>query len=143
MIVPVHEKLILNGKMTTVMSSPLVPVDHEMLVEQRDFQIPGTSITGSSACRRKYPGTREVKNHKFYLVRIEGKFKLRGDDPVLAGWFSGELQVPEGKTLQYPQMGQHPLHEKDLFTSVENGNAVKTWIRDNRAVQKREVSTDA
>jgi len=91
MTAQVHEKLILNGKMTTMMSSPLVPADHEMLIKQRDFQIPDTSITRSSACWRKYLGTWEVKDRRFYLVSIEGMFNLKeGSSPVFARWFSGE-----------------------------------------------------
>ena len=143
MTAQVHEKLILNGKMTTMMSSPLVPVDHEMLKKQRDFQIPDTSITRSSACWRKYLGTWEVKDRRFYLVSIEGMFKLKeGSSPVFAGWFSGELRVPGGEIIQHMHMGYHSLYEEDMFILIEEGIVIKTWIRDNRSSQK-EKSADA
>ena len=144
MTAQVHEKLILNGEITTMMSSPTLPHHHKRLKKLWDWRIPKSSITRSSACWRKYLGTWEVKDDRFYLVSIEGMFKLRGNDPIPALWFSGELRVPRGKIIQYAHMGYHSLHEEDLFVSVENGIVVKTWIHDNRDLQnKEEVSADA
>ncbi len=126
-----------------MMSSPLVPADHEMLIKQRDSQIPDASITRSSACWRKYFGTWEVKDRRFYLVSIEGMFKFKeGSSPVFAHWFSGELRVPGGEIIQYAHMGYHSVYEEDMFILIEEGIVKKTWILDNRSLQK-EKSADA
>ncbi len=113
-----------------------VPADHEMLIKQRDSQIPDASITRSSACWRKYLGTWEVKDGRLYLVRIEGILKVKGSSPVFAQWFSGELRVPRGEIIQYAHMGYHSLHEEDMFILIEEGIVKKSWIRDNRSSQK-------
>jgi hypothetical protein len=49
------------------------------------------SWANSSACRRKYVGFWRIKNKKLFLWKIDGKFKLRGDRPILANWISETL----------------------------------------------------
>jgi len=142
MTAQIHEKLILNGEMTTMMSTPSLPIDHPRLDKLRDRQVHNSSITRSSACWRKYLGTWELKDGKFYLVHIEGISTIRGNGPIFADWFSGELRIPAGEVIQYVHMGYHSVYEEDMFILIEEGIVKKTWIMDNRSLQK-EKSADA
>lgn len=58
------------------------------------------------ACWREYVGTYEIKDNKFYLVGITGKFKLIDTLPVCADWFTRVLKIPhpQDKRLHYVHM---------------------------------------
>ncbi len=132
MTAQIHEKLILNGERTTMMSTPSLPIDHPRLNKLRDRQVHDSSITRSSACWRKYLGTWELTYGKFYLVHIEGIFTIIGNDPIFADWFSGELRIPDGEVIQYAHMGFHSLFEEDTFIRINEGIVVGSRIRNNR-----------
>jgi hypothetical protein len=129
MTVQVKEKLILNGEMTTMENTPAVPAKDRRIAV---VDVPEHSIAVTSACWRKYRGTWEVSDDRFYLVEIEGMYVIRGDAPVLADWFTGELVIPQGSVLEGVRRGSRQVHEQDLLISVENGVVINTQVRDNR-----------
>ena len=103
MTAQVHEKLILNGRATSMNCCPPIIDDPNIITvlsnEEfhkgcRDGKF--ESIISSTACWRNYIGTWEIKDGKFYLKDLKGRIKLKKKGPVHATWFSGVLSVPEG-----------------------------------------------
>jgi hypothetical protein len=43
----------------------------------------------STACWRSYVGTWAIVDGCLYLVGIKGKYKIVGDEPIFADWFTG------------------------------------------------------
>lgn len=135
MTAQIHERLILDGEETSMAFCPPLPDAHprifevspdQILAEEDDF------VRGSTACWRGYQGSWEIKDGRFYLVGLRGRFQLREGEPILADWFSGMLRVPKGNMLQYVHMGYGSVYEQEVHIKVERGVVVKTCVIDNR-----------
>ena len=124
MILELHERLILNGEEALLAYCPPLPKNETRIVKQ-DYQ------GKSASCFRGYTGTWEIKDDKFYLKSIEGRFKLRGE-PIFAYWFTGTLKVPRGKMLHYVDMVFASIYEEELHIKIANGLIIETKIIDNR-----------
>jgi hypothetical protein len=114
---------------------PPLPSGHSRIYEPSPDDVVGEEgdfILGSTACWRGYQGTWEIKDGRFYLVGLRGRFQLRNGTPVLADWFSGVLRVPKGERLQYVHMGYGSVYEQELHIKIDNGVVVKTRTIDNR-----------
>lgn len=92
----------------------------------------GKGLVYSTACWRGYIGTWEIRDDHFYLVNLSGKLRLRGDEPLLADWFSGTIRVPRGEILEYVHMGFGSVFEEELHVKIEKGKVVASRIVDNR-----------
>ena len=132
MTAQVQEDLILNGKKTSMTFCPPLPENDPRIVEIPLEKIKGDGIILSTACWRQYIGTWEIKDGRFYLVGIKGKFKLAEDKALFADWFSGTLIVPEGKILEYVHMGFDSVFERETHIKIENGVVVDTVVIDNK-----------
>lgn len=96
-----------------------------------------------TGCWRGYVGTWEVIGNQLYLVGFEGwrsggaKMSLEDLFPesggkVLAGWFSGKVEVPSGELLHYIHLGYASIYEKDIILKFHNGNLLSRRVRNNR-----------
>lgn len=132
MTAQVHENLILNGEETSMAFCPPLPEGDSRIIELKGDEIERDSIIFSTACWRGYIGTWEIKDGKFYLVGITGRYKLIGDKPVFADWFTGVLRVPQGEMLQYVHMGYGSVFELEVHIKIENGVVTKSKTIDNR-----------
>jgi len=132
MTAQVHEKLILDGEATTMMSTPLLPVNHPGIATLSNEEMGISSIGFCSSCWREYLGTWEVKNGKFYLVSVEGRYVLKNKALLAADWFTGEIEIPRGEQLQYVHMGYESVYEEDLFIGIEKGIVTGKRIQNNR-----------
>jgi len=132
MTVQVREKLILNGEITTMETTPVIPAKDRRIAV---VDIPEHSIAVTSACWRKYRGTWEVSDGRFYLVEIEGMYLIKDGAPVLADWFTGELVIPVGTVLEGMRRGSRQVHEQDMIISVKEGIVTGTQLRDNRSTK--------
>lgn len=93
---------------------------------------PPTSPVFSTACWRNYIGTWEIKNNKFYLVSLEGRYKLINNDPIFAEWFDGELIVPQGKILHHaPFTDFDTVYESERLIRIKNGKVIGSRVIDN------------
>jgi hypothetical protein len=137
----IHERLVLDGEQTSMAFCPPLPEGHPRIYEprpdeavrdERDF------ILTSTACWRGYQGTWEIKDGRFYLVGLRGRFQLRDGDPIPADWFSGVLRVPKGEELQYVHMGFGTVYEQEVHIKIENGVVVSTRTIDNRGKELNE-----
>jgi len=53
------------------------------------------------------------------------------EDRVFAHWYTGVINIPQGKMTQYVHMGYASRYERELFLAIENGIVVQTQLRDN------------
>jgi len=135
-----HEILILDGEETSMAFCPPLPDNHpglRYLSEEevredikKDASI--SSIAFSTACWRGYVGTWEIRDNRFYLVDIKGRFRKTAKEPILADWFSGVLRVPRGAMLQYVHMGFGSVFEQEIHIKIEKGVVVRSRVVDNR-----------
>jgi hypothetical protein len=130
MTAQVHERLILDGKHTTMTCCPPVRFAHPRLViaihKKPDL------IIGSSACWRGYVGSWELKQGKLYLIGVRGHFEISDGQPIFAEWVTGVLRVPQGRQLMYVHMGFESVYAKDLYIQIVNGVETKRCVIDNR-----------
>src|ERR1043166_7074348 len=154
MTAQIHENLIFEGQTLSMAFCPPLPHTHERvrLVEIEELEARRREaqkgakdrltsldiITGSTACWRRYQGTWEAKDGKFFLVGLEGRFELAGDEPLLADWFTGVLRVPRGNLLAYVHMGFGSVYEEELHIHVERGRVTGTRTYDNRGKDHNE-----
>jgi hypothetical protein len=120
-----HENLIYNGQMISMQSAPELPND-----DSKIYLLESSYI--NTGCWRGYVGTWELRNNKFFLNSISGKFKLRGNVPLFADWFTGTLTIPSGKLLKYIHGGFGGTYEKEELITIVKGRVVKIEYKDNR-----------
>ncbi len=119
MTAQVREILKIRDKTYSMACTPDLPYDDELIALQEN-EIK-KNYYGTSMCHRRYQGVWELRDDKFYLVRINGKFKLTSRKPVFAEWFTGELKIPQGKLLRYFHLDFFSLYEKEIQIEIEKG----------------------
>ena len=133
MTAQVHEKLIYEGEEASMAFCPPLPANDPRIKELKDDEIQErSSVVFSTACWRGYIGTWEIKEGRFYLVDIIGRYNIVGESPIFADWFSGVIRIPRGKILHYVHMGFGSVYEEELHVKIENGLVVRTKVIDNR-----------
>jgi hypothetical protein len=141
MTAQVHEGLIFNGEQTSMAFCPPLPLDNPRIVpdehdksgrDRSDF------ILSSTACWRRYQGTWEIRDGRFYLVDLRGQFRLTAGGPLFADWFTGVIRVPRGKLLQYVHMGFGSVYEEEVHVKIERGVVVASRTVDNRGKEHDE-----
>lgn len=135
MTAQIHEELIFDGEETSMAFCPPLPEKDPRIVEldpaeaARDDE---SVMLFSTACWRGYQGTWEIRDGRFFLTALRGRFRLQGEGPILADWFSGVLRIPKGEILHYVHMGFGSVHEQEIHVKVEKGVVTATRIIDNR-----------
>jgi hypothetical protein len=135
MTAQIHEQLILEGEESSMAFCPPLPNNHPRVVEidlaeaTRDDRC---AMLFSTACWRGYQGRWEIRDGRFYLTALRGRFKLRGEGPILADWFSGVLRIPKGKILSYVHMGFGSVYEQETHVQVQKGIVTSVRVIDNR-----------
>lgn len=104
----------------------------QSVVELKENEIDRDSFIFSTACWPQYVGTWEIKDDRFYLVNLTGRFKLVESSPVLADWFTGVLRIPQGERLHYVHMGFGSVYGNELHIKIDHGVVVKSVTIDNR-----------
>jgi hypothetical protein len=135
MTAQIHEKLIFDGEETSMAFGPPLPENHPRVVENDPHDAAREDRYGmlfSTACWRCYQGTWEILDGRFFLTDLRGLFRLQGQGPILADWFSGVLRIPKGERLRYVHMGFGSVYEQELHVKVEKGIVTATRVIDNR-----------
>lgn len=132
MTAQVHENLIIGCEKTSMAFCPPLPENDSRVVKLKDDEIKGGGGIFSTACWRQYIGTWQIIDNKFYLVNLEGRFKLASDAPVFANWFTGTLRIPQGEMLHYVHMGFGSVYEREKHIKIEKGIVTNCKIIDNR-----------
>lgn len=136
MTAQIHEELILDGEATSMAFCPPLPENDPRIVPIDPDEAPGDEesdmIMFSTVCWRGYQGTWEIRDGRFFLKALRGRFRLHSQEPILAHWFSGVLRIPQGEVLQYVHMGFGSVHEQELHVKIEQGVVAATRVVDNR-----------
>jgi hypothetical protein len=140
-----HELLIFEGEETEMAFCPPLPEGHPRIIDLFPDKLPqemkllqklideiSFEHLFSFACWRNYLGTWEIKDGRFFLIGLRGRFKLQGEEPLLADWFSGVIRIPKGEMLLYVHMGFGSVFEQEVHVKIERGLVVKSRIIDNR-----------
>ncbi|MFO7593797.1 MAG: hypothetical protein R6X15_07130 [Pseudomonadota bacterium] len=89
------ERIYIDGETLFMGTCPPIPSNEPRIAvlgpEEADFD-----MFDRTDCYRGYIGTWEVRFERLYLVGIEGMYRLVGDKPLFADWFSGVLMIPRG-----------------------------------------------
>lgn len=134
MTAQIGEVLIRDGEKTGMAFCPPLPRRHpriDFCKRVGEIQDDSPPYLFSTACWRRYQGTWEIKEGRFYLVALRGRYQLRGEEPLFAGWFTGVLRVAEGKLLQYVHMGFGSVYEREVHIKIERGLVTSTRTIDN------------
>lgn len=134
-----HEKLILEGKATSMAFCPPIPTDHPDIAVLNDDEMRADIAAGrtnsfiySTACWRQYIGTWELKAGRLYLTHVEGRFRLTCAEPIFADWVTAILRIPDGELLRYVHMGFGSVYEFETHLKIEQGIVVDERRIDNR-----------
>jgi len=141
MTAQIHERLIYDGNETSMAFCPLLPENNPRIKKLTDEEIEYDDENGiifSTACWRKYVGTWEIKDGRFYLLGLEGRYRLNGSEPLFADWFSGVLRIPRGEMIQYVHMGYGSVFEEEVHVKVKQGVVTETKVIDNRGMKHDE-----
>ncbi|UCH59169.1 MAG: hypothetical protein JSV61_13245 [Anaerolineales bacterium] len=135
MTAQIHERLIINGHEKTMMTCPWLPEGHPRLIEVDIYHRENVAVESflfTTACWRRYQGTWEIREGKFYLIGLRGRFQLQGEDPLFADWYSGMLRIPRGEILQYVHMGFESVFAEEVYVDIANGEVVSMRLVENR-----------
>lgn len=134
MTAQLSEVLILNGKKVNMLFCPPFPKEHPRITatDPDDFTEEEERECFNTACWRGYQGTWEIKNGRFYLVRLMGAYRMRGGKPMFAKWFSGVLRIPKGKMVCDIYMGFASVYEREIYIKIEKGMVAGIRFIDNR-----------
>lgn len=135
MTAQIHEGLLYDGDNTSMAFCPPLPEGHPRIKRLSDEEEMDKGVYGiifSTACWRQYVGTWEIRDGRFYLVALTGRYVLVGKEPLFADWFSGTLRIPKGEVVEYVHMGFGSVFEQEIHVKVKHGIVTKTQTIDNR-----------
>ncbi len=134
MTAQVREILIIKGEKYGLSCVPAIPENAEYLekLEPDKGKKFLSGIFDSTACWRKYIGTWEIKDDKFYFLDIKGLYRKKNKDPIFAEWYSGIIKYPKGKLLKRIHLAFASVYEEEVQITVENGIVKSTKTIDNR-----------
>ncbi len=156
MTAQISEVLFWNGEERAMSCCPPLPVNHprftqrdlaEMKAEiasagQDKSQRSDLAIYGSSACWRGYRGTWEIRDNQLFLLKIEGRYQLKGIDPLFADWVTTMIRITNGERLKYVHLGFFSVYEEDIWFKVEQGNITASRVVDNRSKDWEQANKD-
>ncbi len=134
MTAQVHEKIRYQGKRMRLASCPHFPEDHQRIRHSSEKEVDNlakdnkTEIIFSTACWREYIGSWSIRRGKLYLTKLEGRFRLEGNDALFADWFTGELRILNGKLLEYVHSGFNSVYEQEIILTLEHGVVKETEV---------------
>jgi hypothetical protein len=133
MTAQIHERLIFEGEETSMAFCPPLPQGHPRIIPIDPADTPADERDlFSTACWRRYEGTWEIKDGRFYLVALRGRYRLAGPEPLPADWFTGTLRIPKGEVLLYVHMGFGSVYEQETHVKIEAGVVIACRVIDNR-----------
>ncbi len=110
------------------------PVDGSRVKELTNSELAESDSSGlysSTACWRNYVASWEVRDELLYLVQLEGKYRIVGGEPIVANWFTGEFELPQGELVGCDvEQGFQLKYEKVLILTFVAGVLVERVVRD-------------
>lgn len=130
MSLPWGERLILNGEEVRMRNCPKIPEDHDriVLVEGESSAIRWSLGSGLSGIHLW-----EVRDKKFYLMACGRPYRILGEGPVFANWYSGILEIPSGECLvnnEHLVRGIYAECQHTIIVHVNAGNVTSIQMMD-------------
>lgn len=133
-----HERLIDEGELRSMAFCPEILLEHPRIHVLTPEEVGEGIQRGeidrfiySTACWRHYVGTWEIKQDRFYLVSVNGIYRVEGE-PIQADWFVGILRVPMGEQIRYVHMGFGSVYEQEQHIRIVGGLVTGRRVIDNR-----------
>jgi hypothetical protein len=145
MTAQIREQIFYNGVQTSMKTCPDIPLGHPRIIltslEEKDSDFNNHSRFFSTGCWRMYLGTWEIKNGSLFLISLEGKYHLLGEDSLLADWYTGILCINHGEFLTLG--GYESIFEEEIHVKISNGNIDRIdKINNLGKYQKRDLDSD-
>jgi hypothetical protein len=132
MTAQVRDILIYNEEQLYMAAEPL----YDYLKETK---LPYELVAPSTACWRGYTSKWSIDNKKLFLLEWQGyildyqevgmEYLFPNDEIVFAKWFTGEIRIGMGNTIDYIHGGYASVHEGDMFLIFENGMLIKEYVK--------------
>ena len=135
------EWLLYKGATNRLCTLPLEPYLKEHNVRLHEVAPPKKFIM-SSGCWRGYIGTWQIKDGFLWLVSVENldqtqvplsKVFTNQAPPIKATWYSGTLQVTQGKMLRYVHAEFQSKFERELYIKIVDGKVKSESVNENKA----------
>ena len=142
----VPDYLIYKGDTIAIFSNPL----------EQYFKLTGKQDLvdfvgcGGTNCWRGYKAIWELKNDSLFLRQIgscnyscgleinnANLEKMFGTKNVYASWFTGQINAPKGKLVQYIHMGYGSIYEEEQVFSINKGQLKSIKIKSNQKVASK------
>lgn len=111
-----------------------IPLGDPRIVELSSVELQSVDSNGlylSTACWRNYLATWEIHNNQLLLVRLEGKYKLADGNALVADWFTGEFELPQGELVDCNvELGFQLKYTKAVTLRFVAGVLVESILRD-------------
>lgn len=114
------EGLIRDGEKGYMSCIPGIPENNSRITEVEWRDIPNFEY-GTTACRRRYHGTWEIKDNKLFLVDVEGKYIMSPGEPIFADWVNDTIIIKQGELLSYLHIGFGSIYERELRITIVDG----------------------
>lgn len=132
MTAQVPDLLLINGEYFGLAAYPEIPKKGWSIIALGNHQLSDEDrpLVSRTSCWRGYVATWEFQQGVLRLVGVKGRYRLRGDKPIKATWFTGTLRVPFGKMLKYVHAGHASVFEHDLLLDVRRGRLRECRVHD-------------
>ncbi|MCW8331981.1 hypothetical protein MD588_24620 [Photobacterium sp. SDRW27] len=111
-----------------------IPVDAPRIEELSKTELASLDSSGlylSTACWRNYIATWEIREQQLFLAQLEGKYRLVDGEPLVANWFTGEFELPQGELIDCNvELGFQLKYTKAVTLKFVSGVLVESVVRD-------------
>lgn len=122
---------------------------HERIIkldnEEARLNIDNNAMVFSTACWRRFISHFKIdEDNKIYLLKIEGIFKLLGDEPLFANWANGNI-ILSHELIKYTfpsYIGEFLFVHSRLCLKLENGILVGHEVLDKKLETELETQSE-
>lgn len=127
MTVQVKDVILINGVSCCVIS------DNISLPGNDVINLNDIEYVYCSALAKRYHAKWEIKNGHLYLNWVSGASFEDNlvNSPIPANWFSGSINVSQGKVIDERNMGYFITYEGEFLISIENGAVISSNLKNN------------
>ncbi len=110
------------------------PADDKRIQRLSDTELENIDSNGvylSTACWRNYLATWAIKDNQLFLNKLEGRYLLVDNTPMLADWFTGEFELPQGDLVDCNiELGFQLKYTQAIKLTFVSGVLVESKLRD-------------
>ncbi|WP_395007930.1 hypothetical protein [Undibacterium sp.] len=127
----VHGRIVFEGQRLSMVDREPELKAHPRIVRLSDAEMSASANGYPLSGWSSYEGCWVVKNDRLFLTGIRGVYKLIGDEPLFAHWYSGTLRMPTGPLVEYSVMTKLARFASEHYAEFQAGIVVNTWDQDD------------